>query len=119
MSLCPQADAAPSAAVQKAADHFFQRQRQRLFKRTDHMFAVLMVCQWIGAIAAAVWISPRAWHGSESETHLHVWTAVFLGGAIASAPIYLALRYAGKTYTRHTIAVAPSRAFRHCACRWG
>jgi PAS domain S-box-containing protein len=70
------------------------------------MFAVLMLFQWLAGIAAAIWISPRAWHGSESQTHLHVWLAVVLGGAIASLPIYLAIRHAGRVYTRYTIAIA-------------
>ena len=86
-----------TSRIRTEAEILFQRQRQRHFERTDRMFAVLMLCQWIGGIAAAIWISPRTWHGTESQTHLHVWLAVFLGGAIASLPIYLALRHPGRT----------------------
>jgi PAS domain S-box-containing protein len=68
------------------------------------MFAVLMVVQWIAGIAAALWISPRTWIGTVSHTHLHVWAAIFLGGAISIFPIALAVKKPGATITRHSIA---------------
>ena len=68
------------------------------------MFAVLMVVQWIAGIAAALWISPRTWIGTVSHTHLHVWAAIFLGGAISVFPIALAVKKPGATITRHSIA---------------
>src|SRR5205085_9280877 len=40
-----------------------------------------------------------------SYVHLHVWAAVFLGGAINLFPIFLALRWPGATVTRHSIAI--------------
>src|SRR5205085_7643571 len=39
-----------------------------------------------------------------SQTHIHVWAAVFLGGVIVAFPIYLGLRRPGETLTRHVIA---------------
>jgi two-component system, sensor histidine kinase and response regulator len=95
-----------SPEVRAEAETFFRQQRQLLFVQTDHMFAILMFCQWIAGIVAALVISPRAWQGSESQTHLHVWLAIWLGGAIASLPIYFAICHPGRTYTRHTIAIA-------------
>jgi signal transduction histidine kinase len=74
--------------------------------RTDRMFAGLMVLQWLGGIAAALWIAPRTWSGSFSQTHLHVWAAVLLGGAISAFPVALALKRPGWVVTRHVIAVA-------------
>ncbi|MBV9848854.1 MAG: histidine kinase, partial [Armatimonadetes bacterium] len=65
-----------------------------------------MAFQWVGAVAAALWISPQAWAGSYSETHLHVWMALVLGGFIISLPVALALLQPGRATTRHTIAVA-------------
>lgn len=92
--------------VQAEAQTLFRQQRQRTFERVDRIFATVMLVQWAGAIVAAICISPRTWQGAESQTHMHVWLAVILGGAIASLPIYLALRHPGRVYTRHTIAIA-------------
>jgi two-component system, sensor histidine kinase and response regulator len=90
----------------RRTEEIFHDLRQQIFERTDRLFAVLMALQWIFGIAAAVWISPRAWVGTESGVHIHVWAAVFLGGLISSLPIALALLRPGRVSTRHTIAVA-------------
>src|SRR5438094_6861083 len=63
-----------------------------------------MIFQWLAGIVAAYWISPRAWAGATSQIHIHIWAAVFLGGMIASLPIFLALTQSGKAFTRQTIA---------------
>jgi len=88
----------------RVAELFNEHQRD-IYERTDHMFAVLMAIQWAGGIVAAYLISPQAWIGTTSQTHVHVWAAVFLGGAISSLPIALAITRPGRFTTRYTIAV--------------
>lgn len=83
----------------------FSQHQQVIYKRTDRMFAVLMVLQWLAGIAAACWLSPKTWIGTISQTHIHVWAALFLGGAISAFPIALALVRPGRTSTRYVIAV--------------
>src|SRR2546423_2456582 len=78
---------------------------QSLYVRTDRMFAALMLIQWVAGVGAALWISPRTWTGAASTTHLHVWAALLLGGAITSLPVLLALTLPGTALTRHVIAV--------------
>ena len=82
-------------------------------RRTDRMFAVLMILQWIGAVVAALTLSPKTWNGSESHIHPHVWLALFLGGGLASLPVYLAWAFPGRVVTRHVIALRRS-CFRRC-----
>ena len=65
-----------------------------------------MGLQWLAGIVFALWVSPRTWAGPVSDTHLHVWAAVFLGGAICVFPAILGLFRAGERSTRYTIAVA-------------
>ncbi|HCS55686.1 MAG TPA: diguanylate cyclase [Planctomycetaceae bacterium] len=72
----------------------------------DRLFVGLMVVQWVTAIAAAIFISPKTWIGTTSATYLHVWTVMLLGGAISSLPVFLRLKYPGQTFTRYVIAVA-------------
>jgi diguanylate cyclase (GGDEF)-like protein len=96
------------------ADESFRRRvkdlyaehRHSIFRRTDRMFAVLMFVQWAAGIAAAVWLSPRTWAGPYSQTHIHVWAAVFLGGAISFFPISLAVLRPGENSTRYIIATS-------------
>ena len=92
--------------VQQRADEMLAAQQHGLHVHTDRLFAILMTIQWIFGIGAALWISPRTWAGTQSTTHLHVWAAVLLGGAIAAFPITLVVVRPGAAITRHTIAVA-------------
>jgi PAS domain S-box-containing protein len=64
-----------------------------------------MALQWVAGVAAAYWISPQTWAGATSQTHLHVWAALLLGGAISSLPIMLALLQPGRASTRYSVAV--------------
>lgn len=72
--------------------------------RTDSLFARLMLVQWIGGTILALFVSPRTWAGSMSQVHIHVWTALVLGGLISAAPIWLVRRQAGSRLSRHVIA---------------
>jgi signal transduction histidine kinase/DNA-binding response OmpR family regulator/HPt (histidine-containing phosphotransfer) domain-containing protein len=92
--------------VSARADDLFREHQRQVFIHTDRMFAVLLLFQWVAGIAAALWISPRAWVVATSHVHPHIWAAVVLGGIINSLPIALALFRPGKTSTRHAIAVA-------------
>ena len=101
------------SAKRRAEEHFqrrvtdlFTEHRQSIFRRTDRMFAALMVVQWLAGIAAALWISPKTWAGPYSQTHIHVWAAVFLGGAVSLFPVALALLRPGEPSTRYVIATA-------------
>jgi signal transduction histidine kinase len=93
-----------AAIAPRAADIFATRLRL-VHERTDRMFAWLLAAEYLAGIAAALIISPRAWAGAESQIHIHVWSAVILGGLIVSLPILLALRWPGERLTRHVIAI--------------
>jgi two-component system, sensor histidine kinase and response regulator len=94
-----------SDAIIENSRRIFEQQRQRLYRRTDRMFAVLMALQWVGGIVAAYLITPRTWHGSQSQIHPHLWAAVVFGGLIALLPITLAVKFPGRMITRHVIAI--------------
>jgi two-component system sensor histidine kinase/response regulator len=97
--------AEPEHLAQLTAEHF-QSHCQSVWRRTDRMFAGLMVLQWLAGIGVALWITPRTWIGATSSLHLHVLAAIFLGGAIAAFPILLVFLRPGHAITRHVIAVS-------------
>src|SRR6266487_3667019 len=88
------------------ATELFDEYQSDLNRRTDRLFAGLLGFQWIAGILFALWISPLAWSGSESRTHLHVWAAILLGGVISLFPAALGMLRSGRLSTRYTIAVA-------------
>ncbi len=83
----------------------FHEQQHAVYRRTDRLFAGLLLFQWIAGIVVALVVSPRAWAGASSYTHPHVWVATLLGGLIVSLPIALALFRPGERLTRQVIAV--------------
>lgn len=77
-----------------------------IHQRTDRLFVFLMLAQWIGGIIAAIVISPQTWEGTVSSTHIHVWAAILIGGALTSLPVYLCYKQPGQVLNRHVVAVA-------------
>ena len=88
------------------ADELFKQHRQEIFRKTDKLFARLMVFQWLAGILMAVLIAPHTWNGQTSGIHIHVWASIFIGGAITIFPVWMTYVWPGATITRHVIAVA-------------
>jgi two-component system sensor histidine kinase/response regulator len=101
-----QSPTAPDAATASRASQLFVEAQQDIYRRTDRLFAGLMAFQWIMGIVFALWVSPLAWDGPISRTHLHVWAAVIVGGIISLFPALLGLFRPGQPSTRYVIAVA-------------
>ncbi len=87
------------------AEELFREHQRSIYRRTDRMFAVLLVCQWLAGIGLALWISPLTWTGRMSAIHPHLWAALGLGSLITVFPVALALLRPGDAVTRHSIAV--------------
>jgi PAS domain S-box-containing protein len=94
-----------SVADKNRSEKLFQEHRLSIYQQTDRLFAGLLAFEFFAGLAAAYWVSPRSWAGTISETHLHVWTAILLGGLTVSLPIALSLTMPGRAITRHTIAI--------------
>ncbi|MDQ8202573.1 response regulator [Pelagicoccus sp. SDUM812003] len=92
--------------LEHRAQQIFQHRSETIHARTDRWFAKLMAAQWVGGIAAALFFTPLEWSGATPSIHLNVWAAIFLGGAIASLPIYLSVTRPGESVTRHVIAIS-------------
>jgi two-component system sensor histidine kinase/response regulator len=88
------------------AEFLFGASRLANYRRIDRLFAGLMCFQWLAGVVAALVISPHAWAGTAVHVHMHVWAAIFLGGAITVFPVLLATLRPGEAMTRYTIAVA-------------
>jgi hypothetical protein len=95
-----------AAAIVRRAEARLAAQHDEIHRTTDRLFAWLMAGQWVFGIFVALAFSPYAWEGKVRTVHLHVWIAVFLGGALSSLPIALARWRPGWVVTRHVIAAA-------------
>ena len=82
-------------STSRRAEALFRRHQREIFVATDQLFAKLMICQWIASVLLALWVSPHAWSGLSSHVHLHVWLAIFLGGAITVFPVWTTKAWPG------------------------
>ena len=89
--------------VEEQAIVLFDKQLHEGYRRTDRLFAFLMVLQWVGSIVLALVVSPRTWEGEFSQPHVHLYAALVLGGLLTVMPVFLAFKRPGKVVTRHTI----------------
>jgi PAS domain S-box-containing protein len=78
----------------------------RAAQHADRLLAVLLVVEWVFAVATAAWISPLAWAGAHNEIHPFIWSATFMGMGVVSLPVALAIVAPGKRVTRFVIAIA-------------
>ena len=97
------AEATSHVKVAEIAERHFKRQCRIVWRRTDHLFAGLMILQWLAAMGVALWITPLTWIGATSSLHLHVLAAFFLGGLISVFPVFLSIFRPAETLTRHVI----------------
>jgi two-component system, sensor histidine kinase and response regulator len=94
------------AAPSDRAEELFRQHQEEIYRSTDRIFARLMLFQWVAAVVAALLISPQTWVGQTAYVHLHVWAAVFLGGAITLFPVWMTRAFPGSAPTRHVVACA-------------
>jgi two-component system sensor histidine kinase/response regulator len=88
------------------AEELFQEHRRQIFCDTDKLFARLMLFQWVACILIALVVSPRTWDGETSQIHIHVWSALLIGGAISLFPVWMTRAFLGAAVTRYVIAAA-------------
>ena len=88
------------------ASELFNKLQKRIFKQIDHVFAVLMMFQWVLGVVIAYFISPKVWTEAHGQNHIHVWASMFLGSLIIIFPLLLILILPGKKITRHVIAIS-------------
>ena len=88
------------------ADVIFREQLDVNYRNTDSLFAKLMVLQWAACIILALLTSTYTWEGDASQIHIHVWSALLLGGAISMFPVWMIRTFPGAFSTRIVVATA-------------
>lgn len=88
------------------SEQILQELKLQSYQRIDKIFGYLLVLEWLSGIVVALFVSPLTYIGRQSSVHLHLATAIVLGGLIISRPLWLIIKEPGKTQTRQTIALA-------------
>jgi signal transduction histidine kinase len=88
------------------AETRFVEMRDANYRRTDKLFAMLMIGQFLFGLVMAVVVSPYSWSGPDRSVHVHVWIALGLGALVSGMPIMLAFVRPGHAITRNVIAIS-------------
>ena len=88
-----------------SVDERFRAYEDKVYRRTDRLFFILLLAQWVVGIVFAIVISPRAWSGATSSVHPHLYAAVALGGICCFFPMLLIWRLPGHALTRQVVAI--------------
>ncbi len=92
--------------VAERSRELLAQQKDALHRKTDALFAALLVIQWVSSILAATIFSPKVWNVPGAAINLHLLAAAVLGGVVVAFPVLLCWRRPGATITRHVVAVA-------------
>jgi signal transduction histidine kinase len=94
------------ARVAEVAEQRFREMRDANYRRTDRLFGVLMIGQFLFALFLALVVSPYSWSGPDRSIHIHVWIALGLGAVVSAMPLALVALQPGHAITRNVVAVA-------------
>lgn len=97
---------AHSKIFEARVQEVFSKRYDRLTSQIDILFAFTLAFEWVLGIVFAWKASPLTWAGNVSETHIHVYAAIFLGGVVASLPIYLVYVQPGRLINRMAVTTA-------------
>ena len=93
----------PDATTRVRAEELHATAALAVARNTDKLFARLLVAEWVAGVVVAL-LSPYTWEGTQSQRHIHVWAAIFLGGLITLFPAVLAVARPGWLLTRYVVA---------------
>ena len=58
-----QTDVGRTPLLERSA-YLFQEHQRKIIRQTSHLFAYLMIVQWVGGVVAALVITPYTWVGT-------------------------------------------------------
>ncbi|MGZ4982715.1 MAG: ATP-binding protein [Chthoniobacterales bacterium] len=88
------------------AEKLFRESLGQIQRQTDQIFAKVLVLQWLACITLGLLVSSQTWIGEYSQINIHLWAALFLGGAITIFPVWMIRVWPGATSTRVVVAIA-------------
>ena len=83
---------------------FLKNEEHVVCANTDRFFRTLLILEWLTGIFVAYYISPKTWIGTQSQVHVHLIAAIFLGALIVSVPVILVTIKPGKRITRYSVS---------------
>ena len=84
----------------------FKRKLREVHERTDKIFRILMIFQFVAILGSALYLTPYTWKGESATIHFHVWAALGFGSCITLFPAILGFLRPGETSTRFVMGIS-------------
>ena len=97
-------EAVEAAQMAGRTRDLFESRRFDIFRQTDHLFAVLLLLEWLAAILVAVLISPLTWAGEAELGPYPRLGRVLPRRCHRRLPRVRGIQRPGEALTRHAIA---------------
>lgn len=72
----------------------------------DRWFAGLLLCEWVAGMLISLTVSSQLWAEVDKTVVSQFPVATLLGSSIIAFPIFMAVKFPGHAFTRHSIAIA-------------
>lgn len=92
--------------VLERTGRLFDQQRKKNFVMQDRWFAGLLLCEWIAGMLLSLTVSSQLWAQVDKTVVSQFPVATLLGSSIIAFPIFMAIKFPGHSFTRHSIAIA-------------
>lgn len=92
--------------VLERTGRLFDQQRKKNFVMQDRWFAGLLLCEWIAGMVMSLTVSGQLWAQVDISVVSQFPVAMLLGSSIIAFPIFMAVKFPGNAFTRHSIAIA-------------
>ncbi|MBA3993616.1 MAG: hybrid sensor histidine kinase/response regulator, partial [Cyanobacteria bacterium DS2.3.42] len=92
--------------VLERTGRLFDQQRKKNFVMQDRWFAGLLLCEWIAGMLLSLTVSSQLWAQVDKTVVSQFPVATLLGSSIIAFPIFMAVKFPGSAFTRHSIAIA-------------
>lgn len=92
--------------VLERTGRLFDQQRKKNFVMQDRWFAGLLLCEWFAGMLLSLTVSSQLWAEVDKTVVSQFPVAALLGSSIIVFPIFMAVKFPGHSFTRHSIAIA-------------
>lgn len=92
--------------VLERTGRLFDQQRKKNFVMQDRWFAGLLLCEWVAGMLISLTVSSQLWAEVDKTVVSQFPVATLLGSSIIAFPIFMAVKFPGHAFTRHSIAIA-------------
>ncbi len=90
--------------LEQRTNRLFDERYAAECRHVSRFMGILMIAQWVVAVAFAAFWSPYTWIGEYYSIHTHLIAVILIGGIFSGVALYWLKRFPDAVFTRHLVA---------------